>query len=103
MYTEIYTSSIEQTYIAGPVNDNTAFVVAIGMTPVTTGLLSTVTLTARWNDGLQNRSKILVLPLSVLTGLASEVFTAYIAEGEAMTMESTLVGSGTYRVAWTFI
>lgn len=102
MYSNVYSDSIEQVEIMGSEEVDRGFLTSMCLIPVTTGILSSVTATIRWNDGVQNRSKVIVLALSALTGLSEEIFSMWVGTGNA-TLESTLVGTGTYRVCWAFL
>lgn len=103
MYTNTYTDSLEATTIMGAAEaGGVGFLVSFYLGPISTGLLSTVTATLRWHDGILARSKPFVLSLTSLGNLTSDAFPIWLAEGEEVTLESTLIGNGTYRMAWSF-
>ncbi len=78
----------------------------MSMLPVSTGLLSQVTLWFRWTDPKgTSKSQSYTLALTTMNGKIFEQFPFQMEEGLAteMTMETVLAGTGSYKLAYSYI
>jgi hypothetical protein len=103
--TGVLSASLSPTTIITPPGGDQDGVMFVFLRTRSTALLSTVAAVLTFTDELGQPHSFLIpaLPLNALTQSAKICFPFRLGGAEVMTLETLLVGGGTYEILWNYI